>query len=91
MPAIMVNYDGVLKLLNGLQVHKATGPDESPTIPLKELSSELAPVLAVFFQASLDQGVILIDWKTANVVPVYKKDEKNRPENYRPISLTSVM
>ena len=31
------------------------------------------------------------DWKTANVVPVYKKGCKNNVCNYRPISLTSLV
>eukprot|EP00057_Strongylocentrotus_purpuratus_P028746 XP_011683220.1 PREDICTED: uncharacterized protein LOC105447168 [Strongylocentrotus purpuratus] len=30
------------------------------------------------------------DWKNANVAPVFKKGEGCRPENYRPISLTSI-
>lgn len=46
--------------------------------------------LVVVFQASLDQGVILNDWKTANVFPVFKKGE-NRPENYQLVSLASVV
>ena len=31
------------------------------------------------------------DWKHANVVPVHKKGSKNSVENYRPISLTSLV
>ncbi len=31
------------------------------------------------------------DWKLANVVPVYKKDNKEHMENYRPISLLSLI
>ena len=44
----------------------------------------------VLFQASLNQASIPAEWKTANVVPIYKKGEKNKAENYRPVSLTSV-
>jgi len=29
------------------------------------------------------------DWRVANVVPIFKKEKKNDPANYRPISLTS--
>ena len=87
---IIVSEAGVLKLLQGLQVHKATGPDGISTRLLKELGAVIAPVLAVFFQASLDQGTIPKEWKKADVVPIYKKGAKNRPENYRPVSLTSV-
>jgi len=30
------------------------------------------------------------DWRIANVNPVFKKDKKEDPENYRPVSLASV-
>ena len=88
---VTVGLDGVQKLLAGLQIHKATGPDNISCRTLKELSHQLAPMLQIFFQASLDQGIIPSDWKRANVVPIYKKGEKNKAENYRPVSLTSVM
>ena len=29
-------------------------------------------------------------WKTANVIPLYKKGAKDKEENYRPVSLTSI-
>ena len=31
------------------------------------------------------------DWKEANVSPAFKKDEKYKASNYRPISLTSIV
>jgi hypothetical protein len=31
-----------------------------------------------------------MNWRVANVVPVYKKGSKDNIENYRPISLTSL-
>ena len=56
----------------------------------KKLATELAPIYTLLFEASLDQGIILDEWKTANVVPIFKKGDKSKPENYRPISLTSI-
>ena len=31
------------------------------------------------------------DWKLANIFPVFKKDNKEQAENYRPISLLSIV
>ena len=33
---------------------------------------------------------MLIDWRQANVVPVFKKGEKYNAANYRPLSLTCI-
>ena len=55
---------------------------------LKETAIQIAPSLAVVFQASLNQCKLPADWKVAHVVPVFKKGDKSLPNNYRPISLT---
>jgi hypothetical protein len=52
------------------------------------MAAEVAPILQLFFQASINQGILLTDWKTANVVPISKKGNKSKAENYRPVSLT---
>ena len=92
MPNITVSQAGVLKLLQNIKVDKATGPDGIPGNILKLCAPELAKVFTLLFQASLDQGVVPSDWKTANIVPVFKKGDKSQVENYRPmpISLTSI-
>ena len=40
-----------------------------------------------YTQTSLDQGTLPSIWKTAKVVPIYKKGNKSDPCNYRPVSL----
>jgi hypothetical protein len=57
---------------------------------LKEVASQICPVYQLFFQASINQGRIPIEWKAANVIPIFKKGDKQRAENYRPVSLTSI-
>ena len=37
------------------------------------------------------KGMVPIDWRAANVTPLYKKRNKGSPGNYRPVSLTSVV
>ena len=39
----------------------------------------------------MDEGCILQDWKMSNVSPIFKKRARNKAENYRPISLMSIV
>ena len=87
---IRIDENGVKKLLLNLDQHKATGPDDIPARLLKEVAVEIAPIFTHLFQTSLNQGKLPDDWKTANVIPAYKKGNKAKPENYRPISLTCI-
>jgi len=90
MPDIEITTPGVLKLLANIDVRKSTGPDElSPRI-LKESCNEIAPILTYIFNQSLATGIVPEDWLLANIFALHKKGPKEQPENYRPISLTSI-
>jgi len=68
--------------LDKLDSHKATGPDNIPVLLVKLLRSELAPILTMIFQASLQQCHVPTDRKTANIIPVHKKGNCSAPNNY---------
>ena len=89
---VIIHNEGFINLLSDLKEHKAKGPDEIPTISLKRLSTSVSPalILILIFQASLHQCKIPTEWKTANIVPVFKKGDRSNPGNYRPVSLTCV-
>ena len=78
------------KLIKKMNPHKATGPDNIPTRLLKELADSLGPMLSILYQASLDSGDLPEIWKSTTVAPVFKKGDRNKPSNYRPISLTVI-
>ena len=90
MSAITVDPKGVLKLLNSLNIHKASGPDGLSARVLRECSSEISPMLAIIYNESLAQGNVPDDWRQANVAPVFKEGEKYNAANYRPVSLTCI-
>ena len=48
-------------------------------------------ILSFSFQFKIVQGIIPSQWKTAIIVPVYKKGSRDNPGNYRPISFTCVL
>jgi hypothetical protein len=86
----MIHVNGVRKLLEALNPHKASGPDQISSRFLKEMSSVIAPALTLIFQASHYQCQVPTDWKQANVTPLFKKGDKTQASNYRPVSLTSI-
>ena len=90
LPDITVYETGVRKLLGTVKPHKVTGPDSIPVRLLKDYAAEIAPVLTLIYQASLNQGTVPVDWKHAWVIPVYKKGDRVSPSSYRPISQTSI-
>ncbi len=66
------------------------GPDEISGHFLKETSAVTASLLQTIFQCSLDTGETPQDWREANVAPLFKKGERYKPSNYRPVSVTSI-
>ena len=88
---ITLSEEEVLAVIMNLDHNKAHGPDNIPARLLKETAAQIAPSLCSLFNKSLRIGVVPDDWKLANVVPVYKHGEKAEVENYRPISLLSLI
>lgn len=91
MPNITVTPNGVFKLLSGLESKKAIGPDNISATLLKTVSAEITPVIVSLFQQSFDTGVFPDEFKMAKITPIHKKGQKSNVENYRPISLTSIL
>ena len=81
----------VEKKLEKLNVNKCPGLDGIHPRMLFELKKELARPLSIFFSSSLEFGVVPADWKDAGITPLFKKGKKSDPQNYRPISLTSLV
>ena len=72
--------------------HSAPGIDNINYACLKEEGCKKwhYKFLAILFTKIYNTGVYPTDWKTALLVPVHKKGEREISKNYRPISLLSV-
>jgi hypothetical protein len=86
-----ISSDAVLKKLKELNPNKSAGPDKLHPRVLSELSSVIAEPLALIFSKSLSEGKLPPVWKEAQVTPLFKKGDKSKPGNYRPVSLTSIV
>lgn len=80
----------VLQTLIGLKPSHAVGPDGFSAFFYKEIACEISSALVFIFELSFNQGAIPNCWSKANVIPIFKKGNPSDPNNYRPISLTSV-
>ena len=57
MGDITVDPKRVAKLLDGLNIHKAPGPNGLKARVLKECSNEISPILALIFNESLARAM----------------------------------
>ncbi|GAB0188723.1 mitochondrial enolase superfamily member 1 [Grus japonensis] len=80
----------VSNLLHHLDTHKSMGPDGIHPRVLRELAEVLTKPLSTIYQQSWLTGEIPVDWRLANMTPIYKKGQKEDPGNYRPVNLTVV-
>ena len=90
MPLILIAIEEVYHQLSNLQSNKASGPNKIPAYFLKKTALLIAPILFLIFQSSLNQSILSSDWKTANIITIYKKGNRSQLSNYRPVSLTSI-
>ena len=77
----------VRNFLKSLKRKKATGLDELQPGMLKDCHQHLIDPLQPIINLSLQLGIVPSAWKKAKVVPLFKSGDKNKTENYRPISI----
>ena len=87
---LCITTAGIEKMLKGIDIKKASGPDEVPCRILKEAAEEISPYLCYIFNMSISTGSVPSDWRSANITCLFKKGERSAAANYRPVSLTSV-
>ena len=81
----------IADILKHVKNSSSPGPDEISQRILKEVADEISVPLSLLYNKSMKSSQLPNDWKTANVVPIFKNGSKGEPVNYRPISLTSVV
>ena len=74
----------VYNLINNLSTSKATGVNKISAKVLRAVSLR-------FFNMSIDSNCFPYDWKTARVIPLFKKGQWSVLDNYRPISILLVV
>ncbi len=91
LPHITITGNGVNKRLWHLNPQKASGPDSIQTRILKVIAHQISPALTILFQTPINQGTRPADWKSAFIVPLFKKGNRSQASNYHPISLIYIV
>ena len=91
MGQLVVTPEVVASQISNMKENKSPGIDGiSPKI-LKETVEQISTPLVYVFNMTLQEGIVPLDWKEANIIPLFKKGSRNKSVNYRPVSLTSVI
>ena len=88
---LVVTPELVAKKIKAMKDNKSPGVDGIPPKLLMETVEQISIPLTRVFNLSLKEGVVPFEWKEANIIPLFKKGSRNKSENYRPVSLTSVI
>ena len=83
----LITCEDTLKIINGLKTKTSYGIDKLSTKLLKEIKHELLNPITLIINQSLNNGIFPDLLKIAKISPIYKKDDKTKLSNYRPISL----
>ena len=84
-----VTTHDILTCIRQMDASKASGPFSIPSRILRIIEDIIAKPLSDIVNLSFVEGVFPERLKTAEVIPVYKKDSRLAFDNYRPISLLS--
>jgi len=87
---IDVTPEGVAKLIQNLPNGKSPEPDGIRKPGMLIDLEDTARCLALIYKSSLDTGRLPKQWKLANVTPIHKGEDSESPNNFRPVSLTSI-
>ena len=79
----------IIDAIGELKMNSAAGPDGIPAIFLINTKISIANPLKMILRKSLDEQKIPDIFKLAYVTPIHKGGSKLKPEQYRPVSLTS--
>ena len=85
-----IQSDEILALIRNLNPNKASGSDGISGQMLLLCDNSVVLPLQVIYQNILLSSIHPDMWKLANVIPIFKKGDKQLIKNYRPISLLPI-
>ena len=88
---LVVTPEVVAGQMYNMKENKSPGVDWISHKILKETVEQISTPPAHVFNMSVQEGIVPLEWKEANIIPLFKKGSRNKSVHYRPVSLTSVI
>jgi hypothetical protein len=86
---ISFNCDEIIAAIKEIDADAAYCPYDIPAKVLNKCAEELVHSISMIWNKSFEEGSIPDVFKLQFINPIFKKGDKTKAENYRPISLTS--
>ena len=86
---IVISDEDIQNAIRNMDPNSTPGPDGIPAKFLIQTKEIISVPLGIIMRKSMDEGNIPDILKLAYVTPIHKGGSKLKPENYRPVSLTS--
>lgn len=90
MDPIIFNSTGIKAIIKKVKPKASCGIDEINTKFLQNTVEYCSIILECIYSQSYNPGNLPSDWKTGKIIPIHKTGPIHDPQNYRPISLTSI-
>ncbi|KAG1446247.1 hypothetical protein G6F46_011920 [Rhizopus delemar] len=85
-----VTTDDRVSVIRSLPVKKAACVNHLRIEKLQPIQRLLTPTLLVLFQMCWSWSYVPQSWRIAQAVPIHKKGSPSEPDNFHPISLTTI-
>lgn len=86
-PEVEIALEDIIKAVQKLETRKSPGPDQISNEMIKFGGNAAIKEIHKLFKKVFMTNVIPNQWRTSITVPVFKKGDKQKPSNYRGISL----
>ena len=85
---MQITENDIITAINEIKSDSKCARSDVPAKVLKECKLSLCKPLKLFWEKSFNLGEIPDDYKRQNITPIYKKGNRTKPENFRPIVVT---
>lgn len=86
-----ISEDDVKVAVKQLKSKLSQGPDGMPSFLIKDCCAVLCGPLSRLFNSAIRDGIFPQVWKVGKVCPVFKSGSRDMVENYRPVTVLSVV